>query len=154
MKRSSKGPNTSSQTIKDLQPGRLYSLKMFSCDYQDLVNPKEKKNRDEANPFYGKVSIDGVEIDTERSFNEAYLSSLRFRFGSRTTGSSSERNRQRRSSPCQTGTRRSRQRRHSARSRHLIFWNWNPTTSDWQDRLQGFAPTFCRVGRCKPMWVR
>lgn len=75
MKRSSKGPNTSSQTIKDLQPGRLYSLKMFSCDYQDLVNPKEKKNRDEANPFYGKVSIDGVEIDTERSFNEAYLSS-------------------------------------------------------------------------------
>src|SRR5437867_9937242 len=43
MKRSEKGPNTFSQTIKDLEPGRLYSMKMFSCDYHDLVNPKPKK---------------------------------------------------------------------------------------------------------------
>src|SRR5262249_38826714 len=43
MKRSEKGPNKFSQTIKNLQPGRLYSLKMLSCDYQDLVNPKIKK---------------------------------------------------------------------------------------------------------------
>src|SRR5207247_10858949 len=47
MKRSAKGPNMFSQTIKNLEPGRLYSMKMFSCDYQDLVNPKAK-TRDEA----------------------------------------------------------------------------------------------------------
>ena len=43
MKRSEKGPNTISQTIKDLQPGRLYSMKMFTCDYKDLTNPQKKQ---------------------------------------------------------------------------------------------------------------
>jgi len=74
MKRSEKGPNTVSQEIKDLQPGRLYSLKMFSCDYQDLINP-EKKTRDEAQPFFGKIVLDGVDVDSKRSFNEMYSSS-------------------------------------------------------------------------------
>lgn len=73
MKRSAKGPNTVSQPIKDLQPGRLYSLKMFTCDYQDLINP-QKKTKEEAHPFIGNVSIEGVEIDTKRSFNESYSS--------------------------------------------------------------------------------
>src|SRR5262245_34400375 len=52
MKRSPKGPNTVSQTIKDLQAGRLYSMKMFTCDYKDLVNP-QKKQLEEANKFIG-----------------------------------------------------------------------------------------------------
>src|SRR6266487_541834 len=43
MRRSAKGPNTFSQTIKNLQPGRLYSLKMFVCDYNDLIAAKPKK---------------------------------------------------------------------------------------------------------------
>ena len=73
MKRSEKGPNTFSQTIKNLKPGRLYSLKMFSCDYQDLVNPKAKKV-DEANKFRGTVSLEGVDVDTKRSFTEMYAS--------------------------------------------------------------------------------
>src|SRR5216117_3190937 len=33
MKRSDKGPNTFSQIIQNLEPGRLYSMKMFSGDY-------------------------------------------------------------------------------------------------------------------------
>ncbi len=74
MKRSEKGPNTFSQTIKDLEPGRLYSMKMFSCDHNDLVNPKAKK-LEEAEKFVGSVVIDGVEIDTKRSFTEMYASS-------------------------------------------------------------------------------
>ena len=74
MKRSEKGPNTFSQTIRDLKPGRLYSMKMFTCDYQDLVNPQAKK-LEEANPFIGSVLLDGVDIDTKRSFTEAYSSS-------------------------------------------------------------------------------
>jgi hypothetical protein len=59
MKRSEKGPNTFSQSIKHLEPGRLYSLKMFSCDYSDLANPRAKK-LEEANKFVGSVMIDGV----------------------------------------------------------------------------------------------
>jgi len=73
MKRSDKGPNSFSQTIKSLEPGRLYSMKMFSCDYQDLINPKPKKI-EEANKFIGRVTLDGVELDTKRSFTEVYSS--------------------------------------------------------------------------------
>src|SRR5262249_39473991 len=74
MKRSAKGPNSFSQTIKNLEPGRLYSLKMFSCDYQDLVNP-QKKTEEEAHKFVGKLVLDGVELDQQRSFSEMYPSS-------------------------------------------------------------------------------
>jgi hypothetical protein len=74
MKRSEKGPNIFSQTITDLKPGRLYSMKMFSCDYNDLVNPKPKK-REEATGFIGSVILEGVDVDTKRSFTEMYSSS-------------------------------------------------------------------------------
>jgi hypothetical protein len=73
MKRSVKGPNMFSQTVRDLEPGRLYSLEMLSCDYQDLVDPKEKK-REQANKFVGTVTIDGVDVDPKRSFREMYAS--------------------------------------------------------------------------------
>src|ERR1043166_1477704 len=73
MKRSEKGPNTFSQPIKDLQPGRLYSMKMFTCDYTDLIDPKAKK-MEEANKFLGTVQLEGVDLDTKRSFNEMYSS--------------------------------------------------------------------------------
>ena len=73
MKSSENGPNTFSQTIRNLQPGRLYSMKMFSCDYQDLVNPTAKK-MEEANKFIGNVALEGVDLDTKRSFTEMYAS--------------------------------------------------------------------------------
>jgi hypothetical protein len=72
-KRSAKGPNVFSQTVRDLKPGRLYSMKMFSCDYQDLVKPKTK-TRDEAARFIGRVTLEGVEVDARRSFTESYAS--------------------------------------------------------------------------------
>ncbi len=74
MKRSAQGPNSFFQTISGLTPGRLYSLKMFTCDYQDLVNPR-KKNQAESNKFMGAIAIDNVEIDSEKSFSEMYASS-------------------------------------------------------------------------------
>ena len=74
MKRSRNGPNTFSQTIKDLEPGRLYSMKMFSCDYKDLENPTPRK-KEEAFKFIGSVVLEGVEIDVTRSFAEMYASS-------------------------------------------------------------------------------
>jgi hypothetical protein len=73
MKRNAKGPNTFSQTIKNLEPGRLYSMKMFSCDYDDLMNPKAKK-LEEATKFIGSVVLEGVEVDEKRSFSEMYSS--------------------------------------------------------------------------------
>ena len=73
MKRSAKGPNTFSQNIKDLEPGRLYSMKMFTCDYDDLVNPKAKK-LEEAVRFIGSVVLEGVDVDAKRSFSERYSS--------------------------------------------------------------------------------
>jgi hypothetical protein len=46
---------------------------VFTCDYQDLINP-QKKTKDQAQPFIGKVSLEGVEVDAARSFREAYAS--------------------------------------------------------------------------------
>lgn len=73
MKRSPKGPNTFSQTIKSLEPGRVYSMKMFTCDYNDLITPQQK-DLAAAPKFIGQVKLDGVEVDTNRSFQELYAS--------------------------------------------------------------------------------
>ena len=72
MKRSEKGPNIFSQTINDLQPGRLYSFKMFVCDYNDLISPKEKKI--EETKAISRVLIEGADVDEARSFSEVYAS--------------------------------------------------------------------------------
>ncbi len=74
MKRSPKGPNSFSQVIRNLEPGRLYSMKMLTCDYRDLVAPR-KKARSEAFPFTGSVVLEGVTVDAKRSFEEMYASS-------------------------------------------------------------------------------
>jgi hypothetical protein len=74
MKRNEKRPNTFSQEVGNLEPGRLYSMKMFSCDYKDLVNPRAK-TREEASEFIGTVNVDGVDVDPKRSFTEMYASS-------------------------------------------------------------------------------
>jgi hypothetical protein len=73
MKRSERGPNTFSQTIQNLEPGRLYSMKMYTCDYADLVNPKPRKI-EEATGFIGSVVLENVEPDLKRSFSEIYAS--------------------------------------------------------------------------------
>ena len=72
MRRSEKGPNTFTQTSKNLQPGRLYSFKMFVCDYDDLIHPKPRKVEDTKS--IASVLIDGAEVDATRSFTEVYAS--------------------------------------------------------------------------------
>ena len=42
-RRSGKRPNTFSQEIRHLQPGRLYSMKMITGDHQDLIHKKTRK---------------------------------------------------------------------------------------------------------------
>ena len=73
MKRRAKGPNTFSQAVRNLEPGRLYSMKMFSCDYSDLVSPKAK-TKEQATPFIGSVVVEGVDVDAKKSFTEMYAS--------------------------------------------------------------------------------
>ncbi|HVV72790.1 MAG TPA: hypothetical protein VHI52_15055, partial [Verrucomicrobiae bacterium] len=73
LKRSTNGPNTFSQTLQDLKPGRLYSLKMFSCDYDDLVHPKAKRLEDAQT--MGTIILADADIDATRSFDEVYASS-------------------------------------------------------------------------------
>ena len=58
-KRSAQKPNTFSQTIRELQPGRTYSLRMFTGDFNDL-SVKQK--------YAMSLKIDGVEILPDRSF--------------------------------------------------------------------------------------
>src|SRR5262249_21625195 len=73
MKRNAKAPNTFSQAIQGLEPGRRYSLKMFTCDYRDLIEPKRKEQQ-EANRFFGKIILEGVDVDTTKTFREMYAS--------------------------------------------------------------------------------
>jgi len=47
-------------------------MKMFSCDYNDLVKPKAKKI--EETKSIGTVVIEGVDVDAKRSFTEVYSS--------------------------------------------------------------------------------
>ena len=44
-KRDAKKPNVISQQIRDLMPGRLYSLRFFTGDYQELVNGKSDRRK-------------------------------------------------------------------------------------------------------------
>jgi len=44
-KRSADKPNVFSQTVKGLTPGRLYSMKMITADYQDLIQEKSAKKQ-------------------------------------------------------------------------------------------------------------
>jgi hypothetical protein len=72
MKRSARGPNTVSQTIKGLQPGRLYSLKMYTGDYQDLA--LEQKHA-------VSIKLDGVEVLAGKSFQHVFSNCYNHNYG-------------------------------------------------------------------------
>lgn len=63
MKRSAAGPNRLGQTIGNLVPGELYSLKMMSGDLGDL-----RAGRSERKVHALSVDIDGVEVVPELTF--------------------------------------------------------------------------------------
>jgi hypothetical protein len=67
--RSDRGPNTIAQTVKGLQPGRLYSLKMITGDRQDFVKGVSAKQTH-------AVSLDlgGVEPVPDKCFQFAFPS--------------------------------------------------------------------------------
>ena len=57
MKRSAKGSNTFSQEIRDLTPGRLYSLKMISADYGNQSRCRSVKQRETV-----AIELDNVDM--------------------------------------------------------------------------------------------
>ena len=57
MKRSAAGPNAFSQQITGLQSGRIYSMKLISADYQDLVAGESKQKTNAVS-----IWIDGAEV--------------------------------------------------------------------------------------------
>ncbi len=73
MKRSAAAPNRISQTIQDLEPGRLYAMKMFVGDYQDMINGVTV---DKSHAYH--VRLDGVEPSDEpkRSFRNRFPTRL------------------------------------------------------------------------------
>ncbi|HDY65917.1 MAG TPA: hypothetical protein ENH84_06775 [Phycisphaerae bacterium] len=58
-RRGANKPNTFSQTIKNLTPGKLYSIKMLTSDYQDLLQGKSDKMTNAIS-----INIDNVEFLT------------------------------------------------------------------------------------------
>ncbi|MCK4323097.1 MAG: hypothetical protein KAW89_01105, partial [Armatimonadetes bacterium] len=70
-KRSAQRPNRFSQQIRKLEPGRLYSLKMFTADYQCLVQQQDVEESHQV-----RVQIDDVELIRDKSFQEIYPSGL------------------------------------------------------------------------------
>ncbi len=63
MKRSAKKPNIVSQEIKNLQPGKLYSLKMVTADYRDLMEGKSVEQKHAIS-----ILLDNVELVPEKCF--------------------------------------------------------------------------------------
>lgn len=64
-RRSALHPNEFSQVIKGLRPGKLYSMKMYTIDRRDALNPQPNKRN---TPL--SIRIDNAEILGEHSFDE------------------------------------------------------------------------------------
>lgn len=67
MKRSAKGPNVVVQTIRNLKPGELYSLKMITADYQDLMNGRSVKQK-----HVISIELENVELIPEKCFQHLF----------------------------------------------------------------------------------
>ena len=64
MRRCERGANTFSQELRELQPGRLYSLKMLVADYRDLVEGGSGKG-----PYGVRIEIQGADVEGSRGFD-------------------------------------------------------------------------------------
>lgn len=76
LKRNGERPNVISQQIKNLQPGRLYSLKMYTADYQDLREGKSVKQRHALS-----IVIDKGELVREKCFQHVFANCYSHHWG-------------------------------------------------------------------------
>jgi len=68
-RRSAAGPNRFGQRIEGLEPGRLYSLKMFTADYTEFIQGKSVEQDHQVS-----INIEGVELLPDKSFAEDFAS--------------------------------------------------------------------------------
>ena len=66
---SANAPNVFSQPIRGLEPGRLYSLKLYTGDYQNLVKGMSVKESNAVN-----ITIEGGEWLADQSFQSPFHS--------------------------------------------------------------------------------
>lgn len=66
-KRSAEKPNVFSQTIMNLRRGRLYSVKMFTADYDDLLAGKSAEKK-----LTVSVEIDGADLVQDKSVQHVF----------------------------------------------------------------------------------
>ena len=77
MKRHASRPNSFSQQIRDLTPGRLYSMKMITADHQNLVQGKSEKVKNAVNITLGNVDIiPGPKKSFQYTFPNSYAHRL------------------------------------------------------------------------------
>ncbi len=70
-RRSAKAPNRVSQQIRQLTPGRTYSVKMFTADYGNF---KKGKSKDQAHHI--SITIGGVDLSPEKEFHQRFPTTL------------------------------------------------------------------------------
>ena len=63
LRRSQHAPNSFSQTIRELTPGRLYSLRLYSGDFQDMSVK---------GPHAVTLALDGADVLPEKSFTHVF----------------------------------------------------------------------------------
>ena len=68
-RRSAKGPNRFTQKIRGLTPGRLYSVKEFTADYDELLQGKSTQT-----PHGVEILVDGAEMLPDRTFHQMFHS--------------------------------------------------------------------------------
>ena len=66
-KRGAKAPNTISQTVRNLQPGRLYSLKLFTGDRGELLSGTSKKTEHAVS-----IGLENVDVVEARCFRHVF----------------------------------------------------------------------------------
>jgi hypothetical protein len=75
-KRNAERPNVVSQQVRNLAPGRLYSLRFFTGDYQELLRGKSDRRKHAIS-----VTIENVEPVAEKCFQAVVRSGYWYPFG-------------------------------------------------------------------------
>jgi hypothetical protein len=75
-KRSARQPNRITQELKHLKPGKLYSLKLVTADYQELVGGKSDSQKHAV-----RIHIDGAKLLPEKSFQLPMANNYAHTFG-------------------------------------------------------------------------
>lgn len=75
-KRSAQKPNVVSQTITNLQPGKLYSVKLITANYQELQRGKSEPQKHAVS-----IALDGVTVLSGKSFQHVNANNYAHQLG-------------------------------------------------------------------------